>query len=48
MIKQLCECCGKWVNQMDLVWDLDADRLICQDCYDKDPCWGIWESKKIG
>lgn len=32
MIKQLCECCKKWVNQMDLVWDLEEDRLVCLTC----------------
>jgi len=32
MIEQLCECCGEWVNQMDLVWDLDEDRLVCIQC----------------
>ena len=32
MVEQLCECCGQWVNQMDLVWDLEEDRLVCLTC----------------
>ena len=34
MIKQLCECCNEWVNQMDLVWDLEEDRLVCTTCHE--------------
>ena len=45
IITQQCECCHKWVNQENLVWDLEEDRLICQDCYDAHPKWGIWENK---
>lgn len=33
VIYQECECCREWVNQMDLVWDLDEDMLICKKCY---------------
>jgi len=32
MITQKCECCHEWVNQMELVWDLKEDRLVCKDC----------------
>lgn len=33
MIQQLCECCHEWVNQQQLVWDLEEDRLVCDECY---------------
>lgn len=33
IITQLCECCGKWVDQQELVWDLEEDRLVCKLCY---------------
>jgi len=33
MIEQLCERCHEWVNQMELVWDLEEDRLVCISCY---------------
>jgi hypothetical protein len=29
MIKQLCECCNEWVDQMDLLWDLED--YTCHD-----------------
>lgn len=32
IITQQCECCGQWVNQMELLWDLEEDRLVCKDC----------------
>lgn len=35
IITQQCECCGKWVDQQYLVWDLVADRLVCRDCYEQ-------------
>jgi len=34
LITQQCECCGKWKDQQQLVWDLVADRLVCRDCYE--------------
>ena len=33
LITQQCECCRDWVNQEDLVWDLEEDRLVCRQCY---------------
>lgn len=45
IITQQCERCKRWIDQQLLVWDLEEDRLICQDCYDAKPKWGIWESK---
>ena len=33
IITQQCECCGSWVNQEDLLWDLEADRLVCKACF---------------
>jgi len=33
IITQLCECCHRWVDQRELVWDLEEDRLICLHCY---------------
>jgi len=33
IITQQCECCLFWVNQEDLVWDLEQDRLVCRVCY---------------
>lgn len=32
IITQLCESCHKWVNQEELVWDLEEDRLVCIQC----------------
>jgi len=29
---QLCECCHNWVDQRELVWDLEEDRLVCLTC----------------
>ena len=37
IIYQLCECCHEWVNQEDLVWDLEEDRLVCLECYSDKP-----------
>ena len=39
IITQLCECCHQWVDQQELVWDLEQERLVCNECYqgkDKD------------
>lgn len=33
IITQQCECCSYWVNQQELVWDLEEDRLVCKLCY---------------
>lgn len=33
-MKDQCECCHKWVDQGDLVWDLEEDRVVCKDCHD--------------
>lgn len=33
IITQECECCQEWIDQKELAWDLDEDRLICIDCY---------------
>ena len=33
IITQQCECCGEWVDQEKLVWDLEADRLVCKFCF---------------
>jgi len=33
IITQQCECCHRWVNQEELVWDLEQDRLVCRQCY---------------
>ena len=32
IITQQCECCHEWINQEELVWDLEEDRLVCKDC----------------
>lgn len=37
IITQQCEGCGKWVNQMKLLWDLEEDRLVCKDCLKNKP-----------
>lgn len=37
MITQECECCHEWVNQMELVWDLEEDRLVCKECLKNKP-----------
>ena len=33
IITQQCECCGYWVKQQELVWDLEEGRLVCKLCY---------------
>jgi formylmethanofuran dehydrogenase subunit E len=33
IITQQCECCGECVNQMELLWDLEEDRLVCKECF---------------
>ena len=33
IIYQECECCGRWIDQMLLIWDLEEDRLVCKNCY---------------
>jgi len=32
IITQRCECCGNWIDQRLLVWDLEEDRLMCLTC----------------
>jgi len=32
IITQLCESCHNWVDQRELVWDLEESRLICLTC----------------
>ena len=37
IITQQCECCHKWINQMELLWDLEEDRLVCKECFINKP-----------
>ena len=40
IITQLCESCHNWVDQRELVWDLEEDRLVCIKCsLDKPKEW---------
>ncbi len=34
IITQVCEGCNEWVNQEELAWDLEEDRMVCHDCHD--------------
>jgi len=32
----VCESCGKRLQDIEYIWDIIEDRIVCEDCYNKE------------
>jgi len=32
----VCESCGKRLQGVEYIWDIIEDRIVCEDCYNKE------------